>query len=103
MSETLPAERLREVRSLAHRAVTEGVNLKYVDLMRHALYELADETEALQRHHDALEAALLYVEWIYDAELDSNDCPSCGMSERRGHDRSCRTAAALASQATEER
>ncbi len=50
-----------------------------------------------------LETALRDIEWVYDADNDGNYCPSCGFGESFGHDRSCRTATALASQATEAR
>lgn len=36
-----------EARAVAHRAVTEGVNLRYVDMLRKATYALADSYEAL--------------------------------------------------------
>jgi hypothetical protein len=38
----------RELRKVAHQAVTEGVNLQYVERMRQALYAAADRIEALE-------------------------------------------------------
>lgn len=35
-------------RTIAHRAVTEGVNLKYVEQMRQSLYRAADEIDRLR-------------------------------------------------------
>jgi chromosome segregation ATPase len=50
--------RAKELRSLGHRAVTEGVNLKYVELARRGLYEAADELDALLARIDTLERSL---------------------------------------------
>jgi hypothetical protein len=36
------------MRTLAHQAVTEGIDLKYVERMRQALYAAADRIEALE-------------------------------------------------------
>jgi hypothetical protein len=55
---TDPRKLALDVRNLAHRAVTEGVNLKYVDQMRKALYEASDELLAALDREDALEAEL---------------------------------------------
>ena len=41
------AATIRDARAVAHRAVTEGVNLKYVDVLRRTTYELADLAAAL--------------------------------------------------------
>lgn len=41
------AEKVRGWRGIAHRAVTEGVNLKYVEVLRRACYEACDEADAL--------------------------------------------------------
>jgi hypothetical protein len=44
-------EQAREARQWAHRAVTEGVNLKYVERMRQQLYLCADRIDALLASH----------------------------------------------------
>lgn len=41
--------KVQQARSVAHRAVTEGVNLKYVEILRQELYSLADYCEQLER------------------------------------------------------
>lgn len=61
----------QKLRSLAHRAVTEGVNLKYVEQMRQAMYAAADALEVL--HNAANEqpwrvAAVEYQERALAAE-----------------------------------
>jgi hypothetical protein len=53
-------EVVRKARSLAHRAVTEGVNLGYVDQMRNELYALADAYEKLDARFQQHEAASSY-------------------------------------------
>lgn len=47
MSAEQYAATIRDARAVAHRAVTEGVNLKYVDVLRRTTYELADLAAAL--------------------------------------------------------
>ncbi len=47
-----------QIRSIAHRVVTEGVNLKYVDQMRRALYDAADALDDAERRLKTAEDAL---------------------------------------------
>jgi hypothetical protein len=58
-------EKTRELRKLAHRAVTEGVNLKYLDLLRQAVYDAADRIDTLLTELAAREEGELQeaVEW----------------------------------------
>jgi hypothetical protein len=41
------ADRVQAARSVAHRAVTESVNIVYVDLLRRACYEMCDLSASL--------------------------------------------------------
>ncbi len=55
----------------------------------------AEERRGLTEQREAaLVEALRYIEWCHDGVEDV--CPACGMSEQKGHDRSCKIAAALA-------
>ena len=47
LSNTELAEKVLNSRAVAHRAVTEGVNLKYVEVLRRACYEACDLADAL--------------------------------------------------------
>ncbi len=46
----------KRARALAHRAVTEGVNLAFMEQMRRALYELADAYDNLDQRLQAVDA-----------------------------------------------
>lgn len=81
-----PAAKARQIATLA---VTEGVNLRYVETMRRALYEAADEIEAQRRalvaHHDiaTLSDAVL-------AEYDFRECPVCRRAREQSNPRARR-------------
>jgi hypothetical protein len=57
-------------------------------------YDQVALTRAAEARVEAAEQALAYIEWCWNGVEDA--CPSCGMLKHRGHDYSCRTAAALA-------
>lgn len=48
----------QEARKAADQAVTEGVNLKYVERMRRVLYETADALAVAERERDEAREAL---------------------------------------------
>jgi hypothetical protein len=59
----------KELRSLAHRAVTEGVDLKYVDRMRQALYAAADALDEAAATMEAWDRPLQEWKDLADAIL----------------------------------
>lgn len=66
MSGTLDA---RQLRGMADRAVTEGVNLKYVEQMRRALYDAAERIEKLE----AEAAPKPTARWRYRLTVEGDD------------------------------
>lgn len=58
----------RDLRAMAHRAVTEGVNLAYVERMRQALYRAADLIESLL-DADAAEPK----DWCYKLTVEGDN------------------------------
>lgn len=70
-------ERAQSARSMGHRAVTEGVNLRYVERLRQELYALSDAhdalADALTRERDEAREALAAIEETARWYADNGD------------------------------